>query len=153
MSRHHCKVATWVAVVRPGLMSRHGQRRGQRSGVATPPGGRDLDCPEWCRDTNLMSRHGASFMEVATWNDVATWLGAGCLGVSRQVHAQHARDMRATSLLCAQQRPRHGHCARSVRATWVLSVRTVHPTQFCDNALFRVTVWTLFMDTVQEHCS
>ena len=62
-------------------MSRHGQRCGQRSGVATPPGGRDLDCPEWCRDldcpewcrdTNLMLRHGASFKEVATWNDVAT---------------------------------------------------------------------------------
>ena len=64
-----------------------------------------------------------------------------------------ARDMRATSLLCPQQRPRHGHCVRSVLATWVLGVRTVHPTQFCDSALFKVTVWTLFMDTIHEHCS
>ena len=74
-------------------MSRHGQQCGQRNGVATLPGGRDLHCPEWCRDTNLMSRHGASFQEVATWNDVSTWPGAGCLGVSRQVHAQRARDL------------------------------------------------------------
>ena len=72
MSRHELDVATWVAVARLGLMSRHGQRCGQRSGVATPPGGRDLDCPEWCRDTNLMSRHEASFQKVATWNDDAT---------------------------------------------------------------------------------
>ena len=58
-----------------------------------------------------------------------------------------------TCLSCAQQRPRPGHCARSVGATWFLGVRTVHTTQFCDSALFRVTVWTLFMDTVREHCS
>ena len=133
-------------------MSRHGQRCGQRSGVATPLGGRDLDCPEWCHDTNLMSRHRASFQEVATWNNVATWPGAGFLGVSRQVHAQHARDLRWLRATCARQ----ASCARSsahVRATWVLGVRTVHPTQFCDSVLFRVTVWTLFMNTVQEHCS
>ena len=51
--------------------------------------------------------------------------------------------------LCAQQRPRHGHCARSVRATWVLDVRIVHPTQFYDSALFRGHC----LDTVHEHCS
>ena len=44
-------------------------------------------------------------------------------------------------------------CARNVLATWFLGVRTMHTTQFCDSALFRVTVWTLFMDTVHEHCS
>ena len=55
--------------------------------------------------------------------------------------ARHARDqlaMRAaaptTWALCAQ-------CARDL----VLGVRTVHTAQFCDNALFRVTVWILFM--------
>ena len=72
---------------------------------------------------------------------------------ARPACARPALAARATSLLCAAQRPRHGHCARSVRVTWVLGVRTVHPTQFCDSALFRVTVWTLFMDTVQKHCS
>ena len=36
---------------------------------------------------------------------------------------------------------------------WYLGVRTVHTTQFCDSALFRVTVWTLLMETVHEHCS
>ena len=29
----------------------------------------------------------------------------------------------------------------------------MHTTQFCNSALFRVTVWTLFMDTIHEQCS
>ena len=71
----------------------------------------------------------------------------------RTLSARPAMAVRATSLLCAQQRPRYGHYACSVCATWVLGVRTVHPTQFYDSALFRVAVWTLFTDIVQEHCS
>ena len=68
---------------------------------------------------------------------------------------RYARNMRATSLLCSQQRPRHGHCVRSVRATWVLGVRTVHPTQFYDSALFLGSLfgqcsWTLFKNTVHR---
>ena len=109
------------------------------------------------RDMGLMSRPGLVVQEVATWErccDLAwgrlPWRVATS---ARPACARPALAARATSLLCAQQLPRHGHCARSVRATWVLGVRTVHPTQFCDSALFRVTVWTLFMDTVQEHYS
>ena len=41
----------------------------------------------------------------------------------------------------------------AARVTWVLGVRTVHPTQFCDSALFRSLFGSLFMDTVHEHCS
>ena len=42
--------------------------------------------------------------------------------------------------------------AQCARATWFLGACTVHTTQFCDSALFRVTVWIQFMDTVHEHC-
>ena len=118
---------------------------GKRNGVATPFGGRDLEWPERCPDTNFMSRHGLAFRRSRPGNDVATWHGAG---QGREV-ATCARDMRATSRLCAQQRPRPGHCARSVSSTWVLGVRTMHPTQFCFSALFAVTVWV----TVHGHCS
>ena len=138
------------------MMSRHGQRCGQRNDVATP-----IDVATWsgldgvatpirCRDmmlAALMSRHRS---EVATWGQAAWACRDKCTPSMHETCAGCARDMRATSLLCAQQRPRHGHWARSVRATWVLGVRTVHPTQFCDSALFRVTVWTLFMDTVHR---
>ena len=48
----------------------------------------------------------------------------------RTLSVRPALAVRATWALCAQQRPRPGHCARSVRATWVLGVRAVHPTQF-----------------------
>ena len=58
-------------------MLRPGLGMGWRNGVATPLGGRDLEWPEWCRDTDLMSRHGSGchmeigvatpFVEVATW--------------------------------------------------------------------------------------
>ena len=85
---------------------------------------------------------------------VTAWAGRDkCTPSMRATCASCARDMHATSLLCTQQRPQHGHCAHSVRATWVLGVRTVHPTQFRNSALFRVTVWTLFMNTVHEHYS
>ena len=46
---------------------------------------------------------------------------------------------------CARSSAHDMGTARSVHATWVLGVRTVHPTQFCDSALFRVTV--------HGHCS
>ena len=42
------------------------------------------------------------------------------------------------------------HCARSVLATWLLGVRTVHTTQFCDRALFRSLFGSLFIDTVHR---
>ena len=110
------------------------------------------------------SRHG---IDVATWLSClggrnlgtmsrpslgqAAWACRDqCTPSMRATCADWARDMRATNLLCAQQRPRHGHYESSVHATWVLGVRTVHPTQFCDSALFRVTVWTLFMDTIHR---
>ena len=116
-----------------------------------------------------MSRHGLASRRSRPGNEVVTWPGVGqgrevatCahdMGATRPVHAEHAtcagceRDMRATGWLCAQQRPRPGHYARSVRATWFLGVCTMHTAQFCDSALFKVTVWALFMDTVHEHCS
>ena len=78
-------------------MSRHGQRCGQRIGVATPPGGCDLEWLEWCRDTKLMSRHGLASRRSRPGNDVATWPGAG--------QGQGGRDMR----------PRHGSYARNLR--------------------------------------
>ena len=65
---------------------------------------------------------------------------ATCAGCAR-----HARDQLAVRAAAPTTWP--------LRATWVLGVHTVHPNQFCGSALFRVTVWTLFMDTVQEHCS
>ena len=84
---------------------------------------------------------------VVAWSfEVATW---GTL----PGRAAHSPSKRATSRPCAQQGPRPGHCARSVHATWFLGVRTMHTTQFCDNALFRVTVLILFVDTVHEQCS
>ena len=50
---------------------------GRRNDVATSFGGRDLDCPEWCRDTDLMSRHGSGCpMEIGVATpifEVATW--------------------------------------------------------------------------------
>ena len=80
-----------------------------------------------------------------------TWaLCARPAHTERATCAGCARDMRTTGRLCAQQRPRPGHCARSVRATWFLGVRTVHTIQFCDSALFRVTVCTLFMSIVHR---
>ena len=75
--RHESNVATWLVGKRSRdmkLMSRHmgvpkrvatwfwcrylAWGLGRKNGVATPFGGRDLEWPERCRDTNLMSRHG-----------------------------------------------------------------------------------------------
>ena len=78
-------------------------------------------------------------LEEQPW--VVTWpveIGCHDLGYgSRRGHAQQAQlrarpsvHARTTCLPCAQQRPRPGHLARSVRVTWVLGVRTMHPTQF-----------------------
>ena len=62
MSRHRLvsrKVATWFWVLRPSL------GLGRRNGVATLFRSRDLDWPEWCHDTDLMSRHGSGWpMEI-----------------------------------------------------------------------------------------
>ena len=46
---------------------------GRRNGVATPFGGLDLEWPERCRDTNLMSRHGLASRRSRPGNDVVTW--------------------------------------------------------------------------------
>ena len=50
---------------------------GRRNGVVTSFGGRDLDWPEWCRDTDLMSLHGSGCpMEIGVATpifEVATW--------------------------------------------------------------------------------
>ena len=93
---------------------------------------------------------------VATWSfEVATW-GRLPGRVATSAHPASALPALAVLVTCA----RPIGCARSsahdlgtTRATWFLGVRTVHTTQFGDSALFRVTVWTLFMDTVHEHCS
>ena len=143
-------------------MSGHGQRCGQRSGVATPPGGCDLDCPEWCRDTNLMSRHGASFQEVATWNDVATWPGGRLPGrvttsartacarpalAARVTRARQAfcasssaHDMGTASAVCA--RPGFWVCTLCTKPSFVI----VH----CLGLLFGHCSWTLFKNTVHK---
>ena len=111
------------------------------------------------RDIDLRSRPGLLKLGVTTWilgPDLgqAAWACRDQRTPSKRATcAGCASDMRSTSLLCSQKRPLLGHWARSVRSTWVLGVRTVHTTQFCDSALFRVTVWTLFMDIVHEYCS
>ena len=79
-------------------MSRHGQRCGQRISVATPPGGRDLEWLEWCRDTKLMSRHGLASRRSRPGNDVATWPGAG---QGKEV-ATCAHDLGAMRATCAR---------------------------------------------------
>ena len=58
--------------------------------------------------------------------------------------------MRSTSRLCTQQRTQPGYYAHSVPATWLLGVRTVHTTQFCDPALFKSLFGSLFMNTVHR---
>ena len=100
----------------------------------------------------LRSRHQS---EVATWGQAAWACRDECTPSMRATCAGCARDMCATSLLCAQQRPRHGHCARSVRARpgfWVCapctqpSFVTVH----CLGSLFGHCSWTLFKNTVHR---
>ena len=71
--------------------------------------------------------------------------------MSRPALAVHATC--AGPVGCARGSAHDLGTVRSVRAIWFLGVGTVHPTQFCDSELFRVTVWTLFMDTVHKHCS
>ena len=110
----------------------------------------------------LTSRPGLVVQEVATWErcrDLAWgWtrergrdmrprpghyapdlhmLSATCAGC--------AHDMRATSLLCAKQRPQPGHCARSVRATWVVGCAHCAP----NPVLIQCTVYSHCLD----HCS
>ena len=103
----------------------------------------------------LTSRPGLVVQEVATWErcrDLAWGRLPGRVATNtRPACARPAMAARATCTRPAMAA--RVTCARSVRATWVLGVRTVHPTQFCDSALFKVTVLTLFMDTVHEHCS
>ena len=111
---------------RPGW-SLLGLKGGRDMGLTSWPGLVVHEAATWkrCRDLAWGWAEGRSRLAPTTW--------ALC---ARPVHAESAtyagcaRDMRATSRLCAQQRPRPGHCARSVLATWALGVRTVHPTQF-----------------------
>ena len=95
--------------------------------------------------------------EVATWGRLPRRVATSAPPESarpalavRVTCARLALAVRVTGRLCEQQRPRPGHYALTVRATWFLGVSSVHPTQFCDSALFRVTVWTLFMSTVHR---
>ena len=91
-------------------------------GVATKVWGRDrgvyVERAKAGRDIDLRSRPSLLKLGVTTWALVTTGAGAAASATKR------------TCLPCAQQRPRPGHCALSVRATWVLGLRTVHPTQF-----------------------
>ena len=85
------------------------------------------------RDIDLRSRPGLLKLGVATWSfEVATWgrLLGHVATSARSASARPALAVHVTNRLCAHQRPRPGHCTRSVRSTWVLGVRTVHPTQF-----------------------
>ena len=108
-------------------MSRH---RVASRRVATWFWCRDLDWPEWCRDTDLMSRHGyACTMEtgVATpffgrdlggfswaegrsrhWVDVATWLS--CSG-GRDLGTMSRPGLGQAAWAC------HDQCTPSMRAT------------------------------------
>ena len=63
---------------------------------------------------------------------------------------RYARDLRTLSTRPACCARSSAHDMGTARATWVLGVRTVHPTRFCDSALFKVTVWTLFTNTVHR---
>ena len=80
-------------------------------GVATKVLGRDrgvsVGRAEAGRDINLRSRPGLLKLGVTTW-------ALGCDG-GRRSRGNSAHDLGT---------------ARSMRATWVLGVRTVHPTQF-----------------------
>ena len=71
------------------LMSRH---RVASRRVATWCWCHDLDWPEWCRDTDLMSRHGSArpmeigvttpFFEVATWVVLVRQKGGRDIGLT-----------------------------------------------------------------------
>ena len=113
------------------------------------------------RDIGLMSRPGLVVQEVATWErcrDLALgWTRErgrdmrprpGCY--ARDLRTLNARPALAARKTCARPAAVRATAPTTwaLRSTWVLGVRTVHPTQFCDSALFRVTVGTLFMSTV-----
>ena len=103
----------------------------------------------WCHDQGFGSRQGRFCGKSKGWLrhrfEVETWpVEIGCHDLGQAAFACRdqltpskpvtcagcARYMHATGRLCAQQRPLPGHCARSVRTTWVLGGRTVHLTQF-----------------------
>ena len=126
-----------------------------------------LEWTERCRDTNLMSRHGLAFQEVATWkrcrNLAWDWAREGGRDMrprpgryalpahfERATFVACARDMRMTSLLCAQQRPRHGHCARPGFWVCALCTQPSFVTVHCLGSLFGHCSWTLFMNTVHR---
>ena len=79
---------------------------------------------------------------------------------ARPAHAMRAtcagcaRDMLATSLLCVQQRPRHGHCAQCacdlVSGCVHCAPNPVFVTVHCLGSLFGHCSWTLFMNTVHR---
>ena len=97
-----------------------------------------------CRDLGGLTEQGR---EVATC--------AHDLGAMRATCAGCTRDVRVTSLLCAQQRPLHGHCARSVRATWVVGCVHCAPNPVltqctvCSHCLDNCS-WTLFIGIYQK---
>ena len=96
---------------------------------------------------------------VATWSfEVATWGRLpGCVATSaRPASARPALAVRVTCARpvgCVLSIAHDLGTVCSVYATWFLGVLTMLTTKFCDSALFRVTVWILFVDTVHEHCS
>ena len=143
-SRLEVGVATWLGW-RPafGVAEGHWPLRSRpRFEVATWP--IEIGVTTWfvqigrkrSRDPVLRSR------EVATWPRLLAGL-VSRPGLWVTIGQAQQEQLRTAT------RARPGNCACSVRVTWVLGVRTVHTTQFCDSALFRVTVWI----TVHGHCS
>ena len=132
-------------------------------------GRREVATWDWRRDLAWSPRRSRPGSDVATWPGqglgqfgVATWSFKVATWdrlpgrVATSASPASARLALVVRVTCA--RPvgcalSSAHDLGTARATWFLGVRTVHTTQFCDSALFRVTVWILFMDTVHEHCS
>ena len=107
-----------------------------------------MEWPGWCRDTDLMSRHGSGCLVAVGCHDQGFGLRQGRICGMRRGWSRHRFEV-ATWLIeirCLDlgfrsrpragclgvSRPAHAQQARvlAVRATWVLGVRTVHSTQF-----------------------
>ena len=87
---------------------------------------------------NLMSRHKLVVQEVATWIDVATWPVELGVATSFEVATWLVQSGGGEEMSRRPLGSRHG-AGCLVQCTVLCTVQ--------------ITVWTLFMDTVHEHCS